>query len=140
MVQDFNKFKNLPIDIQKNEILSEIKKCANKYDKMLNGKNILIISMEKNKIDLEITELKFDKRNFYHLTGITYKNNSKKIKDISKMFYNKTIKGNIYANQIDLKNIRETKYIQCSYLNKKYKKDEVFFNKISNIIEKKLNI
>lgn len=121
MENSFYKFKSLSEKQQKKQILDEIQKCIKKYNDNLLNKTIIIIYKNNSKVlekSIDFFEVKFSKENFYHLTGITYLNDSKKINNISKMFYNNMLKSNISSNQISFKrNTNKTVYLKLLVLN-----------------------
>ena len=57
-------------DSDKIEIINTLSKCIKIYDENLKNKKVMFI-VENKKRKLEIEEMFFGKRNFYHLTGVT---------------------------------------------------------------------
>lgn len=56
-------------DSDKIEIINTLSKCIKIYDENLKNKKVMFI-VENKKRKLEIEEMFFGKRNFYHLTGV----------------------------------------------------------------------
>lgn len=81
--------------LNKVDVLKQVVLSAKKYKANLVGKNFLIVSKKKNK-DFKYWELKFEKKQFAHLTGL-------QTKISSKYFYEKATKSKLSIKDFELR-------------------------------------
>lgn len=95
-------------DSDKIEIINILSKCIKIYDENLKNKKVMFIAENKNR-KLEIEEMFFGKRNFYHLTGVTVLDKTGK-KLSPNNFYDLLIKSRInYSNLVKKDNTTDLK-------------------------------
>lgn len=62
--------------MRKEELLSEVVKCAELYDKKLKDKNLMFVFQKRADNKLSCIESCFKAHNYLHLTGVSYNGKS----------------------------------------------------------------
>lgn len=83
--------------MRKEELLSEVVKCAELYDTYLNDKNLMFVFQKRVDNKLSFIESRFQAQNYLHLTGIVYNGKS------AVQFYKECINHKLRLVDIDFK-------------------------------------
>ena len=78
--------------------------CAKKYQSNLVDKHFIIIYKDQSDKKVKALELKFEKRNYQHLTGIEMIDEDGKVREhVSELFYSKCLKNQLSKKEIQFK-------------------------------------